>query len=136
LHADAYCYDNLQPGSVQTNVFAVTGAGTLFDSSQPTKLSDVDKDLIIAIEVGKSNVHWMQPGDYEVSKLERCTGKFGDCCTGLISGRVHVLFADGEVWSLSSDTPMDAIKTFLTIDGAESHSREHVLSKYLIDRWK
>lgn len=135
LRASAYCY-NPQSSSLQTDVFAVTGPDTLFDSSRPTKLSDVDNDLIVAMEASNSNVHWMQPGDYELSKLERCTGKFGDCVTGLIHGRVHVLFADGQVWSLSSDTPMDAIKAFLTINGSESHSRERELSEYMIDRWK
>ena len=46
--------------------------------------------------------------------------------------RVHVLFADGEVWALSPDMPIDALKPFLTISTAKSADREQLLSAYRV----
>jgi hypothetical protein len=137
LRVTTFCYDDeLQPGSLQTNVFAVVGPDTLFDSTHRQKLSDVDDDLVIAIEIGDSKTHWMEPGDFDAGRLAVAKDTVGNTVGSLIPGCVHVLFADGEVWSLRSDTPMEAFKPFLTNKGARSHVREKELSKYMLNRWE
>ncbi len=85
------------------------------------------------MEVAESKTHWMQPGDYDVTTLLAATGRLGDTVKGLLPDRIHVLFADGEVWALSPDTPIDAVKPFFTITGAKAASREESLSKYRVD---
>ena len=79
------------------------------------------------MEVADSKTHWMQPGDYNVTKLLAATGRLGDTVKGLLPDRIHLLFADGEVWALSPDTPIDAVKPFFTITDAKAASREQSL---------
>jgi hypothetical protein len=74
----------------------------------------------------------MQPGDYNVADLLAATGKLGDTVHGVLRDRVHVLFADGEVWALSPNAPMDAVKPFLTITAAKNADRES-LAPYRVD---
>ena len=46
---------------------------------------------------------------------------------------MHILFADGEVWALSPDTPIDALKPFLTITAAKTADRDKQLAPYRVD---
>jgi hypothetical protein len=115
------------------NLFAVAGRGAPFDPTRRVLLSDLDADVILAMEVASSKIHWMQPGDYDVAKLLAATGRLGDTVKGVLRDRVHVLFADGEVWALSPEAPIDAVKPLLTIAGAKSASREDLLSQYRVD---
>jgi hypothetical protein len=43
------------------------------------------------------------------------------------------LFADGEVWALSPDTPMTALHPFLTITGAKNADRDELLAPYQVE---
>jgi hypothetical protein len=45
-----------------------------------------------------------------------------------------VVFADGQVWFLSADIPLEDVRKFLTIDGAKKHDREQVLGPYALSR--
>jgi len=127
-----YCFSN-RPRSTETHVFAITGADTAFDSKNAPRFSKLPGVVIVLMEVADSKTHWMQPGDYDVAKLLAATGRLGDTVKGLLPDRIHVLFADGEVWALSPDTPIDAVKPFFTITGAKAASREESLSKYRVD---
>lgn len=48
---------------------------------------------------------------------------------------VDLLFADGEIWALRADTPVERIAPFFTIEGAHSHSRRNDLEEYRIEKW-
>jgi hypothetical protein len=85
------------------------------------------------MEVAGSKTHWMQPGDYDVTKLLAATGRLGDTVKGLLKDRIHILFADGEVWALSLDTPIDALKPFLTITAARATDRDKQLAPYRVN---
>jgi hypothetical protein len=41
--------------------------------------------------------------------------------------------ADGEVWALSPDMPIDALKPFLTITAAKTADRDQQLAPYRFD---
>jgi hypothetical protein len=116
-----------------TQFFAITGPGTAFDGGAVSHYADLPPNVIVVMEVADSKIHWMQLGDYDVTKLLAATGRLGDTITGLLPDRIHILFANGEVWALSPDTPIDALKPLLTITAAKAASRDESLSPYRVD---
>ncbi len=116
-----------------THVFGVFGSDTAFDPNAELKYDELPHSLIIIIEVADSKTHWMQPGDYNVAELLAYTGRIGDHLHGLLPDRLHVLFADGQVWALSPDAPMSALHPFLTITGAKAHNRDQLLAPHRVD---
>ena len=85
------------------------------------------------MEVGNAKIHCFKPGDYDVAKLLAATGRLGDTVKGILKDRIHILFADGQVWALSPDTPIDALKPFLTITAAKTADRDKQLAPYRAD---
>jgi hypothetical protein len=45
----------------------------------------------------------------------------------------RILFADGQVWALSPDMPIDALKPFLTIPAAKTADRDKQLAPYRVN---
>jgi hypothetical protein len=142
LRPTVYCWRSPVQIS-ETNIFAVAGHDTLFDGLYTGKLPDgfnigpqamlfVPTHLIVLMEINNSRTHWMQPGDYNVADLLAATGNLGDTVHGVMKDRIHILFADGQVWALSPKTPMDAVKPFLTITAAKTANRQ-TLAPYLVD---
>jgi len=125
-----YCFfpEKPFPQRVRTNVVAVTGPGTAFDEEFTFSLGDLDDDTILVIDVADSDVHWMEPGDLDVRDLEQSVVQ------GVDGDGIHVLFADGEVWFLSSQTPLKDLKPFFTVDGARQFDRQDVLAPYALPR--
>lgn len=121
-----YCWrgDDGSPESFYTNVVAVTGPGTAFEAGREVHRADLDNDTILAVEVANSGVHWMEPGDLDVGAVPP------SIIRGLDGGGVHVLFADGSVWFLDADTPLDDIAKFFTIAGAKQFDREKILAAH------
>lgn len=115
-----------------TTVFGITGPQTAFDDASVTNFADLPPDIIVAMEVADSKTHWMRPGDYQVGELLAKTGVVSEAVKTHLPDRVHVVFADGEVWALSSDLPMKSLHPFLTIDGAATASREEELGPYRV----
>jgi hypothetical protein len=132
-HEPYYFRVGSDDGSKTTRIYAVAGADTAFDDAAATSYAELPSNLIVLTEAADSKTHWMQPGDYEVAKLLAAAGRLGDTVKGLLPDRVHVLFADGEVWALSPDTPIDAVKPFFTITDAKTASRGESLSRYRVD---
>jgi hypothetical protein len=114
-------------------VFAVRGPGTVFDLPRINQWDDLPYDVIVVLEVADSKTHWMQPGDYSVTDLLAYRGRIGDHLHGLLSDRVHVLFADGRVWALDPNAPIADLQPFLTITGAKSHDRDQLLAPHKVD---
>lgn len=112
-------------------MLAVSGPGTAFDSLKTNNLQNLDADVILLIVATMpADIHWMEPQDFQVSALLACTGQLGDCVQRVLPESIPVLFADGEVWFLSPDTPASAVAPFFTIEGAINASREVLLSDY------
>ena len=118
-------------------IYAVTGADTAFGAADekatdwyPEKLPT---DTIIAIEVGHSDKHWMEPVDYEINTIgEIIVLENGHLLAGASPDRFHVIFADFEVWALSTETPFVNLKNFLSITGASVHDRDELLAPYCL----
>jgi hypothetical protein len=124
-----YC---LRGGDVytDTNVFGIAGPDTALE----TDFLDWEYEAVLAMEVADSKTHWMQPGDYDVQELLAATGRLGDTVKSILPDRIHILFADGEVWALSPDAPIDALKPFLTITAAKIADRDKQLATYRVDQ--
>ncbi len=133
--AGLFCWDQApRPGEeMSTTVFGIVGPGALFDESRTERLQ-IDEstgDLICAIEVRNSGVHWMQPGDLdyrELIALERA----GKLDLGIIDGGFAVLFLNGGSWRLRADTPREKLIKFMTIDEAKQFDAEEVLGEYRV----
>jgi len=127
-----YTFDK-NDNDLTTHIFAVIGPGTLFDPKSYDSRAPLQGTVIALLEVADSKTHWMQPGDYDVTPLLAASGKLGDHVKSILPHRIHVAFADFEIWTLSDDTPMDAVKPFLTIAGAKRADREKTLGPYRVD---
>jgi hypothetical protein len=125
-HGD-YCWggEDGYPECLYTNVVAVTGPGTAFDDRRGrTRLADIDPDTVLVIEVVDSGIFWAEPGDLPIDDVPN------SIVNGLDGDGVRVLFADGEVWLLRNDVPLEDLKKFFTIEGAMQYDREQVLRPY------
>ena len=118
-------------------VYAVTGTDTAFGISANDSTSwspeELPPDTIIAIEVARSKKHWMQPGDYRLATIrDDIVSGDGEFLNGNVSGRFHVIFADFEVWALSTKTPFENVEFFLTKSSASEHDRDELLKPYCV----
>lgn len=116
-------------GVYTTYYKAIKGRDTAFDNGKLTTLQELPDDLILVVRVEHSDTHWMEPGDIDVRELRPTEATrrllLGD------SGYV-VLFADGEGWVLSPDTPLSHLCVFFTIAGANQHRRRELLRPYRV----
>jgi hypothetical protein len=126
-----YCLSPKAKSTRCTNIAAVTGAGTAFDSATARRINDLPPATIVLIDVADSGIHWMEPGgDVSVEDVP-------STITGGIDGNgVHVEFADGLDWFLRSDVPVDNLRKFFTIDAARENDRNMVLQPYLIAEYE
>jgi hypothetical protein len=83
---------------------------------------------ILLVEIAHSGIHWMAPGDLSLDNIPE------SLVYGLDGDGFHVLFADGQIWFLSSDVPLEKVQKFFTIDGAKKHDREQTLGPYALSR--
>jgi hypothetical protein len=113
-----FCWTGKQGSweSYWTNVMAITGPDTAWDLQTCDKLYDCE-DLIIAAEVDDSCIHWMQPGDIDISIIP------WDFFCGIDGDGVLVLFLDGSIWHLDKDIPFDKVRPFFTASGAREYDR-------------
>ena len=125
LEMERLCFS---PNSCMTNVVAVTGRGTAFDPDCQYKIAELPGDTILIVEVRDFGVHWMQPGDLEISEMLSSVG-VGDRF-GTTAGSFIVGFADGQAWALAKNIPFADLKKFLTIKGAMQYDRDEVLMPY------
>jgi hypothetical protein len=115
------------PECAETNVMAIVGPGTAFDSERVTSVTDLDPDTILAMEVADSNTLWMEPGDLFLESID-------DAVLGGMDGAgPMVLFADGEVWALTPEVPPSDLRSFCTVDGAKERDRNQVLGRFRRD---
>jgi hypothetical protein len=126
----AYCWWSGKevPDPLHTNVVAITGPGTAFDGDRVVRLRDLDSDTILAIEIANSGIHWMEPGDLPIDQVPE------SITLGVEGYGVHVLFADGAVWMLRPEVPLEDLRKFFTIEGATQYDRDEVLGPYALRR--
>jgi len=122
-----YCFPSADDveNPLQTNVCLVTGPGTVFDGRR-WSLEDIDGDTILIVEVARSGVHWMEPGDLDINAIPP------SITAGLDGKGLHVGFADGNVWYLDAGVPLEHLKSFFTVEGARRLDREEVLGPHRV----
>ena len=75
----------------------------------------------------------MQPGDYRIATIrDEILADDGEFLNGNVSGRFHVIFADFEVWALSTNTPFENLEFFLTKSSASEHDRDELLKPHCL----
>ncbi len=127
LDVSEYCYS----GTSETCVMAIVGKDTAFNRRHELQIRDIPADCILLVEVRKSGVHWMQPGDFDVATMPRTiNAPSGKGISSILGDGFHIGFADGKVWYLSNDTPFSELEKFFTIGAAKRHNRNDILGKY------
>lgn len=116
-------------GIYTTYYKAITGPGTAFDTATPPSLKQLPNDVILVVRVEQSDTHWMEPGDLNVKQLTP-----SEETKRLLLGKdgYVVLFADGEGWLLSAETPISDLCKFFTVAGAKQCDRDQVLGPYRV----
>lgn len=131
----AYSYDgpaNAEASS--TNIVAITGPGTAFGDGNgvaPKSIAELPYDAILCVEARATNIHWMEPRDFDIRKLPNTINGAAGISSRYQAG-FHVLFADGHVWFVSHSVPFESLAKFFSVDHAEKHDRQQVLGPYRI----
>ncbi len=123
-----------QSGKRTACVLGVVGRDTAFDPSKfPTWLT-LTEDQLILVEGEIPGLHWMAPGDLEVDQIPTSAKTLDDLgIRHLASDGVYVAFADGDVWMISTQTPLAKLRLFMTAANASQHDRFKELGTYRVD---
>jgi len=105
-----------QEGDSSTDYVALVGTGAAFaenDSRRITDFKDGTSDTAMVIELGASDINWMEPRDVEVRNVMQMRAAEPHW-----SG-THILRADGSVRFLPSDINPAIVEALITISGGE-----------------
>lgn len=123
--------------SYETNMVAICGPGTAFgcEGEPPRSLQSLGSDAILVVEVRRSGLHWMQPGDFDIRTMPRTfNAPDGRGISSRHPGGFHVLFSDGQLWFLSEKTPFEVLAKFFTVTQANECKREELLAAFALWR--
>jgi hypothetical protein len=126
-----FCYSPFALETGCTNLAVVTGIGTVFDANSQHPWNAFPPSLILLVAVGDSKAHWMHPGgDVCADDVPATVGR------GVFGDGVHVQFADGIIWFLHPNVPVERLMRFFTVESARSHTRDSLLKPYLLDEYR
>ena len=126
-----YSWDERHHDSPVTGFVAVTGEGTAWPPTGTANLQRISLEvpqLIVLVHLWPSDIHWMEPRDLDCDEFLKSVPKSGS--TQPSEKCQAVLFADGEIWSLREECPLQILAKFFTIEEAKLHDREAVLGPY------
>jgi hypothetical protein len=111
-------------GSVLTRFAAVVGEETAFPGARPIRLEDVTdgtSKTILFVEVGDSDIHWMEPRDLPFDRTPMRINAPGTKAPriGSTYPDVRVAFVDGMVRRIKDSTPAKTLRALLTARGGE-----------------
>jgi hypothetical protein len=117
--------------TVYSDFVAVTGNGTVWGSDVGVPFGEIESiapNLILAVQIENSGVHWMEPRDIRLDELAKArVGGSNDAEWQLGS---CVLFADGHIWRIKKTCPGSELAKLATLDGARMYSRDQILGAY------
>jgi hypothetical protein len=130
IHFDMFCLtdQNNDAGLPATNILAVTGNGTIYDSAKV----DYSSRLILLVAVDKTNIAWGEPGDLEIDGNGNVIGRFPPPIDGKWYG---ISFADGQAWLLNDEVPLKDLKLFFTLNTAINNNPDDLLGPYCIAKY-
>jgi prepilin-type processing-associated H-X9-DG protein len=108
-----------------TSYVAVVGPETMWPGSIPRGIREVTGRLsrtIAVVETSGSNINWLEPRDLTLEQaatgIREPGGTPGNKSDHL--GRAHVLFADGSIRDLPTDTPPELLRSLLTVQSRDN----------------
>jgi prepilin-type processing-associated H-X9-DG protein len=124
------CCEGKQPAT-ETNYVLVVGPETMWQPGQRMTVGEVIQadgaaNTVMIVEAHGTGIHWMEPRDIDFSTMSMTVNPLKG--VGISSrhpygsGRgigANVVFADGHTQWLENDTPPEAVRAMLTIDGGE-----------------
>jgi hypothetical protein len=116
--------------SFNTRFMAVTGPDTAWGdgTDPPGSIQDLPTDLILIVETRNSGLHWMEPGDFELSTLPRTiNAPDGSGISSNDPVGTWIGLADGSVRFVPTDTPFEKLEPFFTIAGASANDIDDLL---------
>ena len=117
--------------SMAASMLAVSGRDTAWSNQNiPRTLSH---NLIVVVENTSPDCHWMRPCELDVEHLESDPSW---PLRGRLKAGFFVVFADREVWFLDNRVPPTYLKVFLQQSSAKTNSRDELLGKYVIRRFR
>jgi hypothetical protein len=118
----SFCVDD----NPNTFVYAVVGKGSAFDwTVKQFPVEEIEHDTIVLVGVRYSKVHWVQPGDFDITN-DRSTLSPG------LTGYVEIAFANGTVWLLHDTVPKNVVREFMSLEGSRKWDRDVKLKKYCV----
>jgi hypothetical protein len=117
-----------------TNFVAVVGDQTVFPSSPSVavhEIDDGDANTMLLVEIGKSDIHWMEPRDLDFSSIALELDPARSSSAAISSPHEAgpcVVFADGGAGvRLQPPIDLDALRAMLTRSGGEDLERHKSL---------
>ena len=116
----------------RTDYVMISGPGTIGEGTEGTRpkdISDGAEYTILVAEFANSDVHWMEPRDYDFGTMPH---KFVDPDSGRIGlgsrhyDIINVATADGAVIRLKADIDTKTFETLMTRSGGEEFSLRDV----------
>lgn len=114
-------------GSRDTNVLAVTGPGTGFSMGGQNTLKNLPPNTVVLVEAFGTGIPWAAPGDLDVTELEGANTLLGG------ERDFHIAFADGSIWYMRADVPVENLRKFFLVESAREFDRDSELGPYRID---
>ncbi len=113
--------------SGQTDYVMITGPGTVGDGPRGTKMAEITdgtSQTLLVAEMADSGINWMEPRDYDTATMPHVITHPGDAnfaraLSSYHPGVANVLFCDGSVQSLSTETDPAVLERMFTKSGDE-----------------
>lgn len=118
------------PMSTETSYVMIVGKGTIGgEPNETVRFADIldgTSNTILAIEVGASGIHWMEPRDVTVEEaVTFLTNPAASPFEQVHPGGANVLLADGSVRFLAESTNPETVRALLTRDDGQAVSLDY-----------
>jgi prepilin-type processing-associated H-X9-DG protein len=113
------------PKAWNTSYVACVGKGTLWPPQGTGNLEEIRDDratTIMLVERSRSNIHWMEPADWDLSQV---TDPSGGALRSEHARGGNVVFADGSAQFLDSKMSHETFTALTTIAGGETIEEVH-----------
>jgi hypothetical protein len=118
-----------------TSYLAIVGDDAFAHPNQTRTQADISDGLentIAAVEVGRSDVHWLSPVDLEFDKMSFAINDGPQSISSLHPSGPLVLFCDGAVFRVNPAIDPELVRGMCTIRGGEQISRDSLTAKGLL----